>query len=81
MNNSAMEPNNPIFKILHETDNRWQHRTDKQQRKSKQTNTRKERTKITKENSTGRKHKWKHAECDHVKKGRKKAAKQNPSSI
>jgi hypothetical protein len=28
-----------------------------------------------------RKHKWKGAECDHVKKGRKKAAKQNPSYI
>jgi hypothetical protein len=42
---------------------------------------RKETTKITKENSTGSKHKWKHAECDHVKKRQKKAAKQNPSSI
>jgi hypothetical protein len=26
-------------------------------------------------------HRWKHAECDHAKKGRKEAAKQNPSSI
>jgi hypothetical protein len=34
--------------------------------------TRKERTKITKENSTGTKHRWKHAECDHVKKAEKK---------
>jgi hypothetical protein len=42
--------------------------------------TRKETTKITKENSTGTKHKWKRAECDHVKKKAKKAAKQNPSS-
>jgi hypothetical protein len=31
---------------------------------------RKETTKITKENRE--KHKWKHAECDHVKKGGKK---------
>jgi hypothetical protein len=30
--------------------------------------TRKERTKITKENSTGTKHRWKHTECDHVEK-------------
>jgi hypothetical protein len=29
---------------------------------------RKETTKITKENSTGTKHKWKRAECDHVEK-------------
>jgi hypothetical protein len=33
--------------------------------------TRREATKITKENSTGTKHKWKHAECEHVNKGRK----------
>jgi hypothetical protein len=39
MNDSAIKPNNPIYKILYEIDNRRQHRTDKQQRKSKQTNT------------------------------------------
>jgi hypothetical protein len=40
---------------------------------------------VTTKNNEGKqrkKHKWKHAECDHVgKKGRKKTAKQNPSSI
>jgi hypothetical protein len=46
---------------------------------SKQIQT-KETTKITKEKST-KKHKWKRAECDHVKKRQKKEAKQNPSSI
>jgi hypothetical protein len=34
--------------------------------------TRKETTKITKENSTGTKHRWEHAECDHVKKAAEK---------
>jgi hypothetical protein len=29
---------------------------------------RKETTKITEENSTGTNHRWKHAECDHLKK-------------
>jgi hypothetical protein len=43
--------------------------------------TRKEKTKITKENSTGTKHNGKHAECDHVKERQKKSAKQNPLSI
>jgi hypothetical protein len=47
--------------------------------------TRKKTTKITKENSTGTKHRWKRAERDHVKKkkkeGEKEAAKQIPSSI
>jgi hypothetical protein len=33
--------------------------------------TRKKQTKLTKENSTGTKQKWKHAECDHVKKRQK----------
>jgi hypothetical protein len=42
---------------------------------------RKETTKITKENSTGTKHKWKCAECDHVEKKGRKTAKQNPLSI
>jgi hypothetical protein len=43
--------------------------------------TRKETTKITKENST-EKHKWKRAECDHMKKKKaEKSAKQNPSGI
>jgi hypothetical protein len=36
--------------------------------------TRKETTKITKENGTGTKHKWKHAECNHVKNGREKSS-------
>jgi hypothetical protein len=30
--------------------------------------------KNTKENSTGAKHKWKHAECNHVKNGREKSS-------
>jgi hypothetical protein len=34
--------------------------------------TRKEITKITKENSTGTKHRWKHVECNHVGKKRQK---------
>jgi hypothetical protein len=34
--------------------------------------TRKETTKITKENSTGKRNKWKRAECDHVEKSQKK---------
>jgi hypothetical protein len=33
------------------------------------------------EGKQNKKHRWKCAECDHVKKGQKKAAKQNPSSI
>jgi hypothetical protein len=31
-----------------------------------------ETTKLTKENSTGRKHRWKRAECYHVQKSKKK---------
>jgi hypothetical protein len=30
INDNAIEPNNPIFKILHEIDNRKEHRTGKQ---------------------------------------------------
>jgi hypothetical protein len=41
--------------------------------------TRKETTKITKENSTGTKHKWKHAESDHVKKQQKKKSSEAES--
>jgi hypothetical protein len=41
----------------------------------KQTNTHaKKQQKITKENNTGTKHKWKHAECDHVKKKAEKSS-------
>jgi hypothetical protein len=40
--------------------------------------TRKETTKITKENSTRTKHKWKTCKVWPREKGRKKAAKQNP---
>jgi hypothetical protein len=46
-------------------------RTTTTKKKQADKHTRKETTKITKENSTG-KHKWKRAECDHVKKGQKK---------
>jgi hypothetical protein len=44
------------------------------ERKSKHTNTRKETTKVTKENNTRTKHKWKRAECDHVKKKAEKSS-------
>jgi hypothetical protein len=42
--------------------------TDKQQRKTKQTNTHTQETTLTKEKSPGTKHKWKRAVCDHLKK-------------
>jgi ribosomal protein L37AE/L43A len=46
----------------------FRQKTDKQQRKNKQTNTHtQETTKLTKKNRTG-KHKWKCAKCDHVQK-------------
>jgi hypothetical protein len=34
INDSAIEPNNPIFKTIHELNNRWQHQTDKQHEKT-----------------------------------------------
>jgi hypothetical protein len=36
MNDSTIEPNNPIFKTLHEIDTREQHETDKQERVRRQ---------------------------------------------
>jgi hypothetical protein len=56
-------------------------KTDKKQRKSKQTKTHTQGNNKNNEGKQRKKHKWKHAECDHVKKDRKIAAKQNPSSI
>jgi hypothetical protein len=45
--------------------------TNNKEKASRQTHTQ-EATKLTKENSTRTKHKWKRAECDHVKKRQKK---------
>jgi hypothetical protein len=47
-----------------------QNRQTTKKKASRETNTQ-ETTKITKENSTGTKHKWKCAQCNHVKKGKK----------
>jgi hypothetical protein len=60
-----------------------QNRTEQTNNKdtaSGQTHTQGNNNKIN-EGKQRKKHKWKHAECDHVKKRQKKAAKQNPSSI
>jgi hypothetical protein len=55
MNDSAIEPNNPIFKILHEIDNRCStERTNNKEKASRQTHTQETTTKVTKKNSTGK---------------------------
>jgi hypothetical protein len=37
MNDSAIQPNNPILRTLHELNNRWQHQTDNKEKESRQT--------------------------------------------
>jgi hypothetical protein len=50
----------------------WSHSAQRnnKEKASRQTHTQ-ETTKLTKENNVRTKHKWKHAECDHLKKGEK----------
>jgi hypothetical protein len=50
--------------------------TNNKERASRQTHARKQQQK-TKENSTGTKHKWKRAECDYVKQGKKNSEEES----
>jgi hypothetical protein len=69
-----MKENSTVTKtLLLAQTNKQQKNNERKQHRNKtlliaQTNKQQNKQKVTKENSTGTKHRWKRAECDHVEK-------------